>query len=76
MEELIRQVTERAGISEEQARTAVNTVLGYVRNNLPAGLSDQLGGLLGGGAGAGGNIADSAGDLIGGIGGMFGGKKD
>ena len=76
MEELIRQVTERAGISEEQARTAVNTVLGYVRNNLPAGLSDQLGGLLGGGAGAGGNVAGGAGDLLGGLGGMFGGKKD
>ena len=71
MEELIKQVTERTGISEEQARTAVQTVLGYLQNNLPAGLSQQLGGLLGGAGGGG--IADSAGDLIGGLGGMFGG---
>ena len=77
MEELIRQVTQRAGISEEQARTAVQTVLGYLQNNLPAGVSQQLGGLLGGGAASGGGIADRAGDLVGGLGGMFGvGKKD
>ena len=76
MEELIKQVTERAGISEEQARTAVQTVMGYLQNNLPSGVSQQLGGLLGGGAGGGG-IADRAGDLMGGLGGMLGGgKKD
>lgn len=77
MEDLIKQVTERTGISEEQARTAVQTVLGYLQNNLPAGISQQLGGLLGGGAGGGGGIADAAGDLVGGLGGMLGGgKKD
>ena len=77
MEELIRQVTERAGISEEQARTAVQTVMGYLQNNLPSGVSQQLGGLLGGGGVGGGGIADRAGDLVGGLGGMFGGgKKD
>jgi hypothetical protein len=76
MEDLIKQVTERTGISEEQARTAVQTVLGYLQNNLPAGISQQLGGLLGG-AGGGGGIADRAGDLVGGLGGMLGGgQKD
>lgn len=75
MEELIRQVQERAGISEEQARTAVRTVLGYLQNNLPAGVSQQLGGLLGGAGGGG--LADRAGDIVGGLGGMLGGgKKD
>lgn len=77
MDELIRQVTERAGISEEQARTAVQTVMGYLQNNMPAGISEQLGGLLGGGAGGGGGLADRAGDLMGGLGGILGGgKKD
>lgn len=77
MEDLIKQVTERTGISEEQARTAVQTVLGYLQNNLPAGISQQLGGLLGGGGAGGGGIADSAGDLLGGLGGVFGGgRKD
>ncbi len=74
MEDLIKQVAERTGISEEQARTAVQTVLGYLQNNLPAGISQQLGGLLGG-AGGGGGIADRAGDLMGGLGGMLGGDK-
>lgn len=74
MEELIRQVTERTGISEEQARTAVQTVLGYLQNNLPAGISQQLGGLLGG-AGGGGGAAGGAGDLLGGLGGLFGGDR-
>jgi hypothetical protein len=72
MEELIRQVTERTGISEEQARTAVQTVLGYLQNNLPAGISQQLGGLLGGG-GTGGGIAGGVGDIVGGLGGVLGG---
>ena len=71
MEELIKQVTERTGISEEQARTAVQTVLGYLQNNLPAGISQQLGGLLGGGGASGG-----VGDILGGLGGMLGGRKN
>lgn len=79
MEELIKQVIERTGISEEQARTAVQTVLGYLQNNLPAGISQQLGGVLGGGgAGGGGGVSGGVGDLMGGLGGLFGGggKKD
>ena len=75
MEDLIRQVAERTGISEEQARTAVQTVLGYLQNNLPAGISQQLGGLLGGAGGGGGGAAGGVGDLLGGLGGMFGGDK-
>jgi nucleoid DNA-binding protein len=31
MEELIKQVTAKAGISEDQARTAVTTVLGFLK---------------------------------------------
>jgi hypothetical protein len=76
MEELIRQVTQRTGISEDQARTAVNTVLGYLRDRLPAGLGGQLDNLVGGSVGAAGDVADRAGDLLGGLGGMLGGKKD
>ena len=71
MEELIKQVVERTGISEEQARTAVQTVLGHLQNNLPAGISQQLGGLLGGGAGGG--TAGGVGDILGGLGGLLGG---
>ena len=72
MEELIKQVVERTGISEEQARTAVQTVMGYLQNNLPAGISEQLGGLLGG---TGGGASGGVGDILGGLGGMLGGGK-
>jgi hypothetical protein len=80
MDELIKQVVERTGISEAQARTAVETVLGFVKGRLPESLAGQLDGLLGGAAGAAGSVAGGlagqAGDVLGGLGGMFGGKKE
>jgi hypothetical protein len=75
MEELIKQVTERAGISEAQARSAVETVVGFLTNRLPAPLADQVAGVVGGAGGAVGGLADKAGDMLGGIGGMFSGNK-
>ena len=76
MEELIRQVAERTGISEAQAQTAVTTVLGFIKARLPEPLAGQLDGLLGGAAGAAGGLAGQAGDLLGGLGGMLGGNKE
>jgi len=76
MEEIIKQVTERAGISEAQARTAVETVVGFLKNRLPEPLAGQVEGFLGGAGGAVGGVADRAGDVLGGLGGMFGGKQD
>ena len=73
MEEIIRQVTERAGISEAQARTAVETVVGFLKNRLPEPVGSQLDGLVGGATGAVGGLADTAGNMLGG---MFGGKKE
>jgi hypothetical protein len=76
MDELIRQVTERTGISQEQARTAVETVLGHLKKSLPESISSHLDSVVGGGTGAVGDLTGRAGDIIGGLGGMFGGKKD
>ncbi|HLM57298.1 MAG TPA: hypothetical protein VK422_14385 [Pyrinomonadaceae bacterium] len=75
MDELIRQVTERTGISEQQARTAVETVLGFLKTRLPAPIAGHLDSFTGGGAQGqgGGSLADQAGDVLGGLGGMFGG---
>lgn len=75
MEQLVQQVTQRAGISEDQARTAIQTVLGFVKERLPGPIASQVEGVIAGGAGAGGGLADKAGDVIGGLGGMFGGGK-
>jgi hypothetical protein len=80
MEELIRQVVERTGISEAQAQTAVHTVLGFIKGRLPEPLAGQLDGFIGGAAGAAGGVAagglGAAGDLLGGLGGMLGGNKE
>lgn len=85
MEELIRQVTERTGISEAQAQTAVITVIGFLKGRLPEPLAGHLDGFLGGGAAGGGGGADlgglgglggAAGSVLGGLGGMLGGKKE
>jgi hypothetical protein len=80
MDELIKQVVERTGISESQAQTAVTTVLGFLKNRLPEPIAGQLDGFLGGAAGAAGGVAGglagTAGDVLGGLGGMFGGKKE
>jgi hypothetical protein len=73
MDELVRQVTERTGISEEQARGAVETVLGFLRDKLPAPIAGQLDHVVaGGGEGKqGGGLSD----LTGGLGGVFGGNN-
>ena len=80
MDELIKQVVERTGISESQAQTAVTTVLGFLKARLPESLAGQLDGLIGGAAGAAGGVAGglagTAGDVLGGLGGMLGGKKE
>jgi hypothetical protein len=73
MDELIKQVTERTGISEQQARGAVDTVLGFLKTRLPEPIAGQLDGLVGGAGGAVGGLADKAGGLLGG---MLGGAKD
>ena len=76
MEELVRQVVERTGISEAQARTAVETVVGFLKGRLPAPIAGQVDGALGAAGGAIGGLAGQAGDMLGGLGGMFGGKKE
>ena len=64
MEELIKQVVQKTGISEDQAKQAVKTVLDFLKQKLPAPIAAQLDGVLSGGMP----------DLSKGIGGLFGGK--
>jgi hypothetical protein len=74
MEELVRQVVERTGISEAQAQTAVITVLGFVKGRLPEPIAGHLDSFLGGGGGApAGGLGGAAGDVLGGLGGLLGG---
>jgi hypothetical protein len=66
MDELIKTVTEKAGISEQQAQTAVATVLDFVKAKLPPQLASQVDGIISG-------KTDLSG-LGGMLGGMFGQK--
>ena len=60
MEQIIKMITEKTGISTEQAETAVNVVTDFLKEKLPAGMGGQLDGLLKG-------DTSSLGDLAGGI---------
>ena len=70
MDELIKQVSAKTGISEDQARTAVNTVLGFLKTKLPAPIAGQIDSAIGGGAGE--SAAGGFGDIASKVGGMFG----
>jgi hypothetical protein len=72
MDTIVKLVMEKTGLGEAQARSAVETVLGYLKQQLPAPIAGQIDGLVGG---ASGGATDQAGELLGGLGGMFG-KKD
>ena len=69
MDELIKMVSEKAGLSEEMAKTAVETVIGYLKKKLPAPIAGQIDGVLGGGG-----MPKDLGGLAEGLGGLFGKK--
>lgn len=64
MDELIKMVADKTGISADQAKSAVETVMGFLKDTLPAGISEQVEGLM------------SGKDVAGGIAGMAQGVKD
>jgi hypothetical protein len=49
MEELTNLVAQKTGISQEQARTAVETVLTHLKSHLPEPLANQLDSVVSGG---------------------------
>ena len=70
MDELIKRITEKTGISEDQARSAVTTVAGFLKEKLPAPVAGQVDNVL---SGAGG-MTDNLGDVAAKVGGIFGGS--
>jgi uncharacterized protein (DUF2267 family) len=69
MDEVIKLVSEKAGISEDKAKIAVQVVAGVLKDRMPNALSGQVDAYLKG-EGANKNLGDMAGKL----GGMFGKK--
>ncbi len=67
MDELINLVSQKTGLPQDKARQAVETVLNYLKQRLPAGVAGQIDTVL-----AGGNLP---GDITKGLGDLLGGKK-
>jgi hypothetical protein len=69
MDELVKLVAEKTGLSEDTAKVAVETVLGFLKDKLPGPIAGQIDSILGGEGGAPGlgSVAQS-------LGGMFGKK--
>jgi len=66
MNELIGNLTQRVGLSEDQARNAAQTVIEFLKQRLPSGIAGQLDGVLGSG-GSGESAAASIGEKAAGI---------
>lgn len=72
MDELINQIVAKTGINEAQARSAAETVVGFLKDKLPAAVSGHLDSVLGSAAGALGNV--DLGSVTSSLGGLFGKK--
>ena len=72
MDELVKLVAGKVGISPEQAEKAVTTVLGFLKDKLPGPIAGQLDHIVGGGSG--GTGALDLGAVEGALGGLFGKK--
>jgi hypothetical protein len=69
MDELVKQVAERTGIGEEQARQAVDTVLGFLKARLPESVAGYVDSAIGSQ-----QANDSLGGVAGQLGNIFGGE--
>ena len=67
MDELVKMVSEKTGLSEEMSKAAVDVVIGFLKDKLPAPMASLIDGVLGG-AGEGADLDD----LVGGLGGLLG----
>ncbi len=72
MEELVAQVVEKTGISEGQARGAIETVASFLKEKLPESVSPYVDQALGMAGSAAGNI--DVGSVASALGGLFGKK--
>lgn len=80
LDELVRRISEKTGLPEEQARSAAEAAIGFVKEKLPEPIAGQIDSYLGGGTGeagneGGGDLLGQAQNALGNLGGMFGGNK-
>jgi len=68
MDDLVKFVSQRTGLSEPMARQAAMTVLEFLKDRLPAPIAAQIDGILGSSGEKGGMDTD---DFLRGVGGML-----
>jgi hypothetical protein len=73
--ELVNHVAEKVGITTDQARSAVETVMGYCKSRLPESIHGHLDGLFGGAEGAEGSEGGLINRIKDGVGSLIGSKK-
>ena len=72
MDELINLVVQKTGISQDDARKAVEVIVNALKSKLPAPIAGHLDSFMSGGASA---LEAEAGEILKGkLGGLFGGK--
>jgi hypothetical protein len=66
MDELVKLVVQKTGLPEATARTAVQTVIDYLKKKLPAPVGGQIDAILQGGGSSGmGDVAKNIGGMLG-----------
>jgi hypothetical protein len=71
MDDLIKQITERTGLPADQARTAAQTTIDFIKEKLPESMRGYVDMALNSGM-----IDDVANQAGGMLGGLFGGTKE
>jgi HEPN domain-containing protein len=66
MEELVKLISKKTGLSEEMSENVVNMVLDYIKKKLPPALGSQLDNLI--------ENQDAAEEVLKGLSGLFGQK--
>ena len=72
MNELLNRVTQQTGLSQEQTKAAVTSVIGFLKEKLPAPLASSLDSFTGEAGPAGEGVLGKAASAIGGL---FGSKS-
>jgi hypothetical protein len=77
MDELINLVVQKTGMSQDNARKAVEVVINELKSRLPGPIASHLDSFLSGGMSGGvSTLADEAGEMLKGkLGNLFGGKS-
>jgi hypothetical protein len=78
LDELVNRVAEKTGLPQEQARAAAETVIGFLKERLPAPIAGALEGATNGNAdeNSSSGMMNQAQSALGNLGGMFGGNKE